>query len=89
MVTGTNTPQSVVDYMSAIREECERKDCYRVLIEEKLDGPRFDEMEIFALITEGSPDALGFFEAAAATVSETPNIKANSGSNPQTYRATN
>ena len=65
VVTGTNTPQSVFDYMSAIREKCERTDCYRVLIEERLDGPRFDEMEIFAVITEGSPDALGFFEALA------------------------
>ena len=65
VVTGTNTPQSVFDYMSAIREQCERTDCYRVLIEEKLDGPRFDEMEIFSVITEGSPDALGFFEALA------------------------
>ena len=65
VVTGTNTPQSVFDYMSAIREQCERRDCYRVLIEEKLDGPRFDEMEIFSVITEGSPDALGFFEALA------------------------
>jgi hypothetical protein len=65
VVTGTNTPENVLHYMSAIRAECERTDCYRVLIEEKLDGPRFDEMEIFALITEGSPDALGFFEALA------------------------
>lgn len=65
VVTGKNTPDSVLGYMDAIRGECRRRDCYRVLIEENLDGPRFDEMAIFALITEGSPNALGFFEALA------------------------
>ena len=65
VVTGANTPESVMGYMNRIREECLRQDCYRVLIEENLEGPRFDEMEIFALITDGSADSLGFFEALA------------------------
>jgi len=65
VVTGTNAPESVVGYMDAIRAECRRLDCYRVLIEENLEGPRFDEMEIFALITGNSADSLGYFEALA------------------------
>jgi hypothetical protein len=65
VVTGSNTADSVLGYMQDIRQECERQDCYRVLIEEKLEGPRFDEMEIFSLISEGSSNALGFFEALA------------------------
>ena len=50
MVTGPNTAETVIRYMDEIKQECDRRDCYRVLIEEKLDGPRFDEMEIFSLI---------------------------------------
>lgn len=64
-VTGTNTPESVKGYMNSIRRECEKRDCFAVLIEENLEGPRFDEMEIFALISAGSPSARGFFEAIA------------------------
>ena len=64
-VTGPNEADTVLGYMQAIREECDRHDCYRILIEENLDGPRFDEMEVFALISSGSPNALGFFEAIA------------------------
>ena len=33
--------------MAAIQQECEKHDCFRILIDENLDGPRFDEMEIF------------------------------------------
>ena len=64
-VTGENSAETVVGYMMAVRDECERHDCCRVLIEENLEGPRFDEMEIFALITSGHSEALGFFDAIA------------------------
>ena len=64
-VTGPNSPESVLAYMARIQAACQANDCYRVLIEERLDGPRFDEMQIFSLIQEGSPDALGFFDALA------------------------
>jgi hypothetical protein len=65
VVTGPNTAETVISYMDEIREACEANDCHRVLIEEKLEGPRFDEMEIFSLISDGASDALGFFEAIA------------------------
>ena len=65
MVTGPNTAETVIRYMDEIKQECDRRDCYRVLIEEKLDGPRFDEMEIFSLIDNQSSAALGFFDALA------------------------
>jgi len=64
-VTGENTAETVLAYMAAIRETCGHQDCFRILIEENLEGPRFDEMEVFALISEGSPTALGVFEAIA------------------------
>ena len=65
LVTGTNSAATVSQYMADLRSECEKQACYVVLVEEKLDGPRLTEMEVFALITEGSTDALGFFEALA------------------------
>lgn len=65
VVTGPNTAETVFGYMAEIREACEAHDCRRVLIEEQLEGPRFDEMEIFSLISEGASDALGVFDAIA------------------------
>ena len=64
-VTGTNSPETVVDYMTEIHQACDQHDCYRILIEENLDGPRFDEIDIFALISLNRPDAIGIFEAIA------------------------
>jgi hypothetical protein len=64
-VTGTNNAETVLNYMNEVKDRCTAEDCYRVLIDERLDGPRMDEMEIFAMISEGTPDALGFFEALA------------------------
>ncbi len=65
IVAGDNSAETVIAYMNDVKQECEDRDCYRVLIEEKLEGKRMDEMQIFSLISEGSPDALGFFEALA------------------------
>ncbi len=45
--------------------ECKNQDCYRVLIEENLTGPRLDTMEIFEMVATGSRSALGVFEALA------------------------
>lgn len=65
VVTGRNTADSIIGYMNEIRDECEKQDCHRVLIEENLDGRRLDEMQIFDIISQGSADALGVFEALA------------------------
>ena len=64
-VTGPNSPENVVAYMHRVREECAKRDCHRILIEENLDGPRLHMMEMFALVTGGTPEALGFFDAIA------------------------
>jgi hypothetical protein len=64
-VTGTNCKENVTGYMADIRRECEQCDCFRVLIEERLEGPRLDAMEIFTIASEGSMKALGFFDAVA------------------------
>lgn len=76
MVTGKNTPEAVVQYMQDIQNECERRDCYRVLIEEKLTGPRLGVIEIFDLVATGSRSAVGVFEALAYvdTNTDTPDM---------------
>ncbi len=64
-VTGTNSRDAVAEYLIAIRAETEKRDCFRVLIEELLEGPRLGAMEVFSLASEGSMKALGKFEAIA------------------------
>ena len=41
-VTGSNSADSVVGYMARVREECSKRVCHRVLIDEDLEGPRLD-----------------------------------------------
>ena len=48
-----------------MREECLRRHRTRVLIVEKLDGPRLDVMDVFSIASEGSLNALGEFDAMA------------------------
>jgi hypothetical protein len=64
-VTGTNSRETVMDYLAAMREECLRRHRTRVLIVEKLDGPRLDVMDVFSIASEGSLNALGEFDAMA------------------------
>lgn len=64
-ITGSNSPDTVVQYMTDVHNECKRQDCFRLLIEENLEGPRLDVGEIFTLMSEGSMSALGLFDALA------------------------
>lgn len=64
-VTGENSRENVAAYLADLRNECKKRDCYRVLVEERLVGPRLDVMDVFAIASEGSIDALGEVEAIA------------------------
>ena len=64
-ITGANSRDTVSQYLHELQQECSKRDCFRVLIEECLEGPRLDAMEVFALVSEGSMNALGKFEAIA------------------------
>ena len=64
-VTGDNSRESVAGYAQDIRDECTARDCFRVLVEERLEGPRLAAMDVFAIISDGSVKNLGFFEAVA------------------------
>jgi len=65
LVTGTNSPETVAAYLDRIVEECRRTDCYRVLIEERLEGARLDASDVFAIAAEGSMKAMGLLHALA------------------------
>ena len=64
-VTGTSSRASVEQYIDEVLAECRKQQCFRLLIEERLAGPRLDAMDVFAMASEGSMRALGVFEAVA------------------------
>ena len=53
-VTGRNSSENVVRYMEEVIRECTTRRCFRVLIEERLDGPRLGTIEVFGMVSKGS-----------------------------------
>jgi len=64
-VTGTNSREAVQQYIGEVLAECRKRGCVRLLIEDRLEGPRLGTMDVFAMASEGSMLALGVFEAIA------------------------
>jgi hypothetical protein len=64
-VTGPNTRENVAAYLEEVNRECVERGCFRVLIEERLDGPRLGTMDVFQIVTEATSRARGNFEAIA------------------------
>src|SRR5215475_5192534 len=65
VVTGANTRENVTRYLGEIQRECALRNCFRVLVEERLEGPRLDTLTVFQIASEGSRRARGEFEAIA------------------------
>ncbi len=65
VVTGTNSPESVAGYLAEVHRTCAARGCRRALVEERLTGPRIHLADVFRIASEGSNQALGFFEAFA------------------------
>jgi hypothetical protein len=64
-VSGENSKENVIAYLAEMREACKKLDCFRVLVEERLEGPRLDVMEVFMIASEGSKRVLGEYDAIA------------------------
>ena len=64
-VTGENSPQVVKQYLSEILQKCIQDHHQYVLIEEQLDGPRLDTLEVFDVASEKSEQSMGVFKAIA------------------------
>lgn len=64
-VTGDNTRDNVMRYMQEVIEACAARRCFRMLIEERLEGPRLGTMDVFSMVTSGAKRYHGMLEAMA------------------------
>ena len=65
IVTGANSRDTVKSYLEDVRRACTSRGCSRVLIEERLEGPRLGTLDVFQIAANGSSHALGIFDAIA------------------------
>jgi hypothetical protein len=65
LVTGENTKENVASYLQDVHRECVDVGYLRVLIEERLVGPRLEATDVFDVAAGGSGRAVGVFQAIA------------------------
>lgn len=65
VVTGQNSKENVMRYLQDIRDECITRGQLKVLVEERLEGPRLEAMDVFEIVSQGSAGARGKFKAFA------------------------
>jgi len=52
-------------YFEEIHRECTARNCFRILIEENLDGPRLSVTNVLELVSEESSKNRGLYKAIA------------------------
>lgn len=65
IVTGLNSRETVQRYLQELRTECKARGCFRLLLEEHLEGPLLGLMDVFTIASEGSTQVSGMFKAFA------------------------
>ncbi len=65
IVTGRNSKENVVRYLEELLHECTTRRYLRVLIEERLEGPRLRTLDVFEIASEGSGKTRGTLESVA------------------------
>ena len=65
IVTGFNSRETVQRYLQELRTECIARGCFRLLLEEHLEGPRLGLMDVFTIASEGSTQVSGMLKAFA------------------------
>src|SRR5690349_1916431 len=65
IVTGVNSRENVLGYLEAIRQECIARNSSRLLIEERLEGPRLDTLDVFEIVVDRSRRGVGPLRAIA------------------------
>jgi len=65
VVTGKNSKKIVVQYLQEILRVRKTRNCRKLLIEERLTGPRLDIFPIFEIVNDASSQAIGLFDAIA------------------------
>src|SRR4051812_9272005 len=64
-VTGTNSKETVAEYLDNVIQECRERRFDKVLIEERLTGPRLSMTDIYEIVSEHSRKAAGVLTAIA------------------------
>jgi len=64
-VTGPNTRENGAGYLHEILTECQSRHCFRVLIEDRLEGKSLSLMDVFVIVSHGAIEALGVVEVCA------------------------
>lgn len=65
IVTGPNTLESVTGYLKELLRECEARQCFNLLIEERLTGRRLETWDVYQIASDNSALARGVFRAIA------------------------
>jgi hypothetical protein len=65
IVTGKNTRENVAAYLEELQREMTGQSCRRLLIEERLEGPRLRAIDVFNIVSEASNRSQRNFEAIA------------------------
>jgi hypothetical protein len=64
-VTGPNTRENGAGYLHEILDECKARNCFRVLIVDRLEGRPFSALDVFVIVSHGAIEAAGIIEACA------------------------
>ncbi len=73
IVRGENTRENVTRYMEEVVRECTLRQCFRVLVEERLEGPRLGTLDVFEMVSSGSTRFLRTIKAMAYVDVNAPN----------------
>ena len=65
IVTGRNNKNNVEFYLKEVLNRCISGNYTRVLIEERLEGPRLKTMDVFQIASEGSANSQGMLKSIA------------------------
>ncbi len=65
LVVGPNDARTVARYLEELREACVARGVRRVLIEERLTGPRLPTLPVYQVISQASERARGLLSAVA------------------------
>lgn len=62
-VIGQNSRETAALYVQEVLRECIARNCDRLLLEERLEGPRLPMLDVFEIVTDISKKALGRLKA--------------------------
>ncbi|HTN48308.1 MAG TPA: hypothetical protein VMK32_02640 [Burkholderiaceae bacterium] len=65
VVTGDNTKEDILGYLRELMQECRARAATRLLIEERLSGPRLGPVDVFDIAAQGNAKAVGPLHAIA------------------------